>query len=499
MVNRFAVAVSFVVGACSYSSPDPGADAAETPPIVGFEFSDSGGDEGLTEAGTKLSIPVVLNKPSSQRVTVKCTALQGAGTAEELIDFEVVTHDLVFEPGETRVEVEVDIVHDLDDTEAAEGFALALDAAEGATLNANKAIHTVLISDHILPRVAFAQTATSTTENTQTNLTVVLTAPSEGTSTVVVGVTGGATAPADGDDYAITEGTVVNIPDGAMMATVPIGEKNDPRDELAIETVIFELKGASQNLVLGTDRISTHSILDDDTPPIATIMVNSDTQPEGGSATVTVVLSEESELPITVNYARQNADDTAEDTDATVSGTSVEFAPHTFGVAGDKTKTFTIAITNDTRDELVETVIVELTTATNASVQANSRFTLSISEDANDRPTVQFALPDSTVNESANNKPVMVTLSNPSDRTVTVAFTVGGTATNGPASNGGNDFALAPGTLTFDPDSQSQTITVDIHQNPPGSEPDETVVLTLTGPTNASLGTPSVHELTIID
>ena len=143
-------------------------------------------------------------------------------------------------------------------------------------------------------------------------------------------------------------------------------------------------------------------------------------------------------------------------------------------------------------------MIVDLTTATNASVQANSRFTLSIAEDANDTPTVQFAMAESAASESNNNRTIAVTLSEASDKTVTVMFTVGGTANNGPTSTGNNDFELAPGTLTFNPDTNQRTITVDIHDNdPPNNEGNETVVLTLTNPTNATLGTQATHTLTI--
>ncbi len=497
MVNRIAIAV-LIVSACTYSSPDP-VQEPETPPVVGFEFVSSGGDEGPTVAGTTLSVPVILDKPSTERITVQCTAISGGGNAEELIDFTVGTHDIVFEPGTTRVDVAVDIVHDLLETEVEETFALALTDASNATLNANKAIHTVVIADHLLPRIAFASTATSTTEDTPTELVLVLTSPAEGSSTVVIGVAGGATAPADGDDYAILDGAVVVIPDGAMTFTVPVGEIDDPRQELDTETVAFELKGASPNLIVGADKLATHAINDNDADPVASFQVASDTTIEGiGTYTVTVTLSDESELPVTVNYIRRGTDDTSDGNETTVNGSSLTFAPHTLGVAGETAKTFTIQITDDTRDELVENVIVDLTTATGASV-SNQRFTLNIAEDANDTPTVQFQAATSTATEANNTRNVVVTLSAASDKTVTVDFTVGGTATNGPQSGGGNDFLLANGTVSFAPDTTSRNISVDIHNNNPDTEPTETVEITLTTPSNATVGTPALHTLSISD
>lgn len=498
MVNRIAIAV-LLVGACTYDSPDP-AQEPETPPVVGFEFTESGGDEGPTVAGTTLTVPVVLNKPFSERITVKCTAITGGGSAEELIDFTVGTHDIVFEAGVTRIDVAVDIVHDLLETEVEETFSLALTDATNATLNANKAIHTVVIADHLLPRVAFASTSTSTTEDTPSDLILMLTSPAEGPSTVVIGVASGTTAPADGDDYAILDGTVVSIPDGAMMVTVPIGEKDDGRQELDSENVSFELKGASPNLILGADKLATHAIADDDADPVATFAVKADTTTEDiGTFTVTIQLSEESELPVRVNYIRRGNDDTTDGSETTVNGTSVDFAPHTFGVAGDKTRTFTIQIVNDSRDELVETVIVDLTTGSGALVSVTERFTLSIAEDGKDTPTVEFQAAASTTTESSNTKNVTVTLSAPSDKTVTVDFTLAGTATNGPQSSGGNDYLLVPATVTFNPGTVSRNIVVDIHDNNPDNEQPETVEITLTNPGNANVGGVGVHTLTISD
>jgi hypothetical protein len=490
MVNRLAIAVLVVVGGCLYSSPTV-TEEPEPPPLVSFEFAESGADEAIDT----VTIPVVLSKPSAKPVTVRCQVIAG-GTAEEVQDFTVATLDVTFAPGVTRAEVAVDIVPDNDETETDETIVLALVNPTNATLDEQKAIHEVLISDHILPRVTFMTTTTTTVESTQTQLVLALTAPSEGVSTVVIGVAGGATDPADNDDFAITEGTVVSIPNDATTISIPIGEIDDLRDEPS-QNVVFELKGASQNLITGAAKIANHRIDDNDDPPIASFMVTTDdTLEDAGTVMVTVRLTEESELPISVNYVRQT--DTADDIDAVVNGQAVDFAPHTFGVPGDKTKTFTITIDNDGRDELIETVIVDLTTATNASVQAASRYTLRILEDANDTPTVQFAAATSDATEADPSKDIVVTLSAASDKTVTVSFTVGGTANNGPTDTGNNDFELAPGVVTFAAGTTSRNISVDIHDNdPPTNESGETVVVTLTTPDNATLGTPATHTLTI--
>ena len=86
-----------------------------------------------------------------------------------------------------------------------------------------------------------------------------------------------------------------------------------------------------------------------------------------------------------------------------------------------------------------------------------------------------------------------VHLSAPSALPVTVAYAVtGGTAT--PTT----DYTLAAGTLTFAPGEQDKSIDVSVVGDAV-DEPDETVVVSLSAPTNATLGTPATGTLTITD
>src|SRR5205085_6042519 len=60
------------------------------------------------------------------------------------------------------------------------------------------------------------------------------------------------------------------------------------------------------------------------------------------------------------------------------------------------------------------------------------------------------------------------------------------------------DYTLASGTLTFNPNITSQNVAVTI-VNDTLDEDDETIVVTLSNPTNATLGTNTVHTYTILD
>ena len=77
---------------------------------------------------------------------------------------------------------------------------------------------------------------------------------------------------------------------------------------------------------------------------------------------------------------------------------------------------------------------------------------------------------------------------------MTVDYAVTGTATGS-----GTDYTLANGTLTISAGSTSGTITIAGIVNDSLDEANETVIVTLSNPSNASLGSDSVHTYTITD
>ena len=63
----------------------------------------------------------------------------------------------------------------------------------------------------------------------------------------------------------------------------------------------------------------------------------------------------------------------------------------------------------------------------------------------------------------------------------------------------GTDYTLANGTLTISAGNTSGTITIASIVNDTLDEADETVILTLSNPSNATLGSDDVHTYTITD
>jgi len=173
--------------------------------------------------------------------------------------------------------------------------------------------------------------------------------------------------------------------------------------------------------------------------------------------------------------------------DYTLAAGTLTFDPN------DTSETIDITIVNDGLVEADETIEVTLSNPANATLGANTVHTYTIND--NDAyPAVDFDLVSSSGDESATPASLAVSLSAAYVQTVTVDYAV----TGGTATGGGVDYTLAAGTLTFDPNDTSKTVAITIVDDA-DIEPDETIEVTLSNPTNATLGANTVHTYTILD
>jgi len=108
--------------------------------------------------------------------------------------------------------------------------------------------------------------------------------------------------------------------------------------------------------------------------------------------------------------------------------------------------------------------------------------------------TVRFETAVSSTTESVRSVSLRLQLSAPSSATVTVNYSVSGTATPG-----GVDYSTLPGTIAFNPNTTQTSILVAITNDATPEPPDETVIVTLMSATGANLGTITTHTLTIHD
>jgi hypothetical protein len=158
------------------------------------------------------------------------------------------------------------------------------------------------------------------------------------------------------------------------------------------------------------------------------------------------------------------------------------------GTAGE-TQGFTVATLDDAVVESSETFTVSLA-ASDPLVTDTDGATGTITD--NDVPTVAFTSAAQTVGEAVGTTTITVALSQTSPVPVTVPYTVGGTAT------APDDYTLPASPLTIPAGNPTGTLTVTVVDDG-DVEPAETVVVTLGTPTNATLGSPAVHTVTLTD
>jgi hypothetical protein len=209
----------------------------------------------------------------------------------------------------------------------------------------------------------------------------------------------------------------------------------------------------------------------------ADITINDVSVTEGNTGTVnatfTVTLSAVSGNTVTVNYATGDGTAFAPADYQSTSG-QITFNP------GDLTKTITVLVNGDTLDEPIETFFIDLSGATNGTLIDNQGQGTIIDND----PSPSLSINDVSVAEGdAGTTPATftVTLSAASGRTVTVHYS---TADN--TAEAGSDFQATSGTLTFNPGDTSRTVSVPINGDTT-FEPNETFLVNLTTPTNASI------------
>jgi hypothetical protein len=159
--------------------------------------------------------------------------------------------------------------------------------------------------------------------------------------------------------------------------------------------------------------------------------------------------------------------------------------------AGATTANIPLVILQDNIHEATETVAITLSNPSGPALGSITVYTLSITDD-DPVPTVAFSSATSSALEGDGDVQLDATLSNPTAFQVDVNFAVtGGTASLA-------DYTLASGTLSFAPLDTTQSITLGI-TNDDVAEADETVAVTISSPSQATLGTTTVHTHTILN
>ena len=326
------------------------------------------------------------------------------------------------------------------------------------------------------PTVQFSVASETVDESAGTfSITVTLSASSGSSVSVPFTLSGTAV---NGTDYSGVTASPLSIAADNTTATITGTLLPDPG---ASQTLIFTL-GTPTNATLGGTTANTLTITEPAITPTVQFSAASETVDESaGSFSITVALSAASSQAVSVPFTLSGT--AANGTDFS----GVTASPLSIA-AGNTTATITGTLISDPGAS--QTLIFTLGTPTNATLGATTVNTLTITEPGI-TPSVQFSTASETIDESAGTFSITVALSASSIQTVSVPFTLSGTAV------GGTDYSgVTSSPLSIAAGDTSATIAGTLLADP-GANP--TLIFTLGTPTNATLGGTTVNTLTITE
>lgn len=298
-----------------------------------------------------------------------------------------------------------------------------------------------------------------------------------------------------GSDYTAATASTATILAGNTTANYTI-LVNDDSDPESTETFTSTLSSPIAGLTLGANTVFTYSISDNDISRKVYFDVASANGNENITS-VTVNLSIDTVDPVnptSVDYAVTGGTATGSGTDYTLTAGTVIFA------AGTTTESFSFTVNNDALYESNETIVIGLSNPVNCNLDNTmpfggtgfTEYTYTINDD-DANPTLQFNSASSLGLESVTVVNFAVDLSVVSGIDASAIYTVTGTATGG-----GFDYTLADGTITIPSGSTTANITAAI-TNDSEVELSETIIITLSSPSNSVLGANTIHTYTITD
>ena len=466
-------------------------------PTVQFASATYSASEGDTTRAATFAVtrtgPPALIAGTSATVLVSTrngTAVAGTSGAT---DYAPITNQVVsLAPGETTKNVVITLRGDFT-VEPDETVHLTLTSPTGALLGGQPTAVFTILNDDQPGTIAFAQPTYTVDEGVGAAALTLTRAGGLGTGATarVSTIAAGSTATA-GADYTALVNKVVTFAGGATTATFTLPIVNDTLAE-AGETVQLQITGVGVGAAIGAPSTATVVITDNDVPGTVQFAQATYQVAEGtATAPITLTRSGGAASGVTIQYR------VTPGSAGTATGDGVDYTLNTgtvtFG-ANETSRTFNVAIVNDTLIEPAQTVGLQLfNPSVGLTIGAQSTATLTIQD--NDAPTFRFGAAAYTVAEGATGK-VTVVRTNGVGTAVTVDYQIQGAST-ATASGGGQDYTLTNGTVSFGEGVTSQMITIPTVQDT-RFEGNETIVLRLTNPSTGAVVAPDTTTVTIAD
>ncbi len=415
---------------------------------------------------TNLLFTIKLNVPSTKSVSLDYATADGSAVAPE--DYTSKRGTLTFAPGVTTQTIAVTVNGD-QMTEPDESFTLVLNNPVQGILSSNRATGTILNDDS--PPVLSIEDASVVEGNAGlTTLGFVVRLSNASSEAITVNFATANGTAVTGSDFVAASGTLSLAP-GTTMQTLPVSVMGDLIDE-SDELFSVSLSNPAHAVLRRSQAQGT--ILDDDATPAIAIENKSIIEGDNGTSTMVfaVRLSHPSSRVVSVEYA--TADGTATGgSDYTSRSGTLTFLP------GVVNQVIPVSVYGDTANEPNEMFTVKLNNAVSGVIAAETAVGTIINDDG-----ATLSIDDVAVKEGNSgtvNAIFTVRLSGVSSQVVSVGY-----GTGDETATAGSDYMGKSGALIFPAGVLSQTLVIEI-KGDALDEPDETFLVNLTNPVNATL------------
>ncbi len=418
-------------------------------------------------SGTTLfSFTVTLSNISFQTITVAYAAADSSATAADS-DYAATSGTLTFSPGQTSHLVNISVSGDAK-FEANETFAVNLSSPTNATI-VDGSVAGGITNDDSQPGIAISGVTITEGDSGTTNAIFPVVLSNATDQIVTVNFTTADDSAVAGSDYNAGSGTITFSPNQTAQ-TISVGVLGNTAFE-SDKTFLVNLSGATNATI--TVANGSGIIANDDGVPLVSLSQSGSPLAEaGGIATVTATLSEASGVDVTVNLDFSGTGTNL--SDYARSGTSILIP------AASLSGSVTLTGVDDALDEASETVIVDITSVSNAAEMGGfQQVTVSITDD-DLAPSVTLGLSGSPIVENGGVATVTASLSAVSGLDVTVDLGFSGTATAiNDYSRSGTSIVISAGNLTGNVtltgtddalDEATETVIVDIANVTNGTE-----------------------------
>jgi hypothetical protein len=443
----------------------------------------SGGSYSASEAAPFATITVKRTGGAASGVTVDYEASDG--TAREGSDYAAASGALSFGAGATMQSFQVPILNDTaHDPEESLLLRLSNAGGLGAIVALPETAVLTITDNDVAGKVQLGAASYSGLEGTSLTVTVRRVGGTASGATVEYATSH---ATASDADYTPASGTLTFGP-GELSKTFNVDLALDSRAE-GNETLNVILGNPSGGLTAGAPLAATMTILDAQSA-VSFASGATSVNETAASLVLTVNRAGPPTGTVTVSYSTADGSARAGEDYTSTSGT-LTFLPNV------RTRTILVPLKPDTVADGSENFTVTLSGPTGAGLGSPASTTVTIVEnDLGGR--LQFGAASYNASEPLGTAPTKATIAVKRTSGLASGVEVHYSTSNGGAS-AGVDYEAASGTLSFGAGQAVKTFTVDLLPDA-SPEGNETVVLSLDSPTGgASLGTPSIIDLNILD